>query len=213
MKPVADLAACASAHRALLVEVDAFDDTDMRRPSLLPGWTIAHVCTHLARNADSHVHRFAAAGRGEMVDQYAGGLAGRAAEIEAGTARDAATIIADVRGTIAAFAAAADAVPDDAWECASRDARGAIRPAWELPLRRWQEVEVHRVDFGRGYSHREWTDAFLDRLIPLVREKLPERLAPGTPIPSLVDINERDVLAWWYDRLEIDGLPALQPYG
>src|SRR5262249_21775900 len=142
-KPAADLAACAEAHARLLPDIETLTDADMRRASLLPGWSVGHLCTHLARNADSHCRRFAAAERREMVDQYAGGPAGRAAEIDAGASRDAATIVADVRDTIAAFVAAAAAVPDGAWGAESRDATGVIRPASQLPERRWQEVEVH----------------------------------------------------------------------
>ncbi len=46
----------------------------MRGPSLLPEWSDGHVLTHLARNADSVVRRMEGAARGELVDQYPGGL-------------------------------------------------------------------------------------------------------------------------------------------
>jgi len=36
------------------------DDATMRRPSRLPSWTVGHVLTHLARNADSVVRRLEA---------------------------------------------------------------------------------------------------------------------------------------------------------
>src|SRR4051794_7646615 len=65
-------------------------------PSSLPGWTLAHLHTHIARNADSHVRRIEAAHRGEVVDQYEGGPAGREREIEEGARRDAQTIADDV---------------------------------------------------------------------------------------------------------------------
>ena len=54
------------------------------RPSLLPDWTVGHVLTHLARNADSMDRVLEAAERGDVVERYAGGGAGRDAEIEAG---------------------------------------------------------------------------------------------------------------------------------
>ncbi|MET0910545.1 MAG: maleylpyruvate isomerase N-terminal domain-containing protein, partial [Ilumatobacteraceae bacterium] len=47
---------------------------DAELPSLLPGWTRGHVLTHIARNADSFVRLLEAAGRGEVVTQYAGGV-------------------------------------------------------------------------------------------------------------------------------------------
>lgn len=36
-------------------------DAAVRAPSRSPGWTVGHVLTHVARNADSHVRRTEAA--------------------------------------------------------------------------------------------------------------------------------------------------------
>src|SRR2546421_337158 len=83
-RPVAAIARVTGAHMRLLEAVDRLTDEQVLRPSLLPGWTVGHVLTHVARNADSHVRRTEAAIRGEMVDQYPGGYAAREAEIEAG---------------------------------------------------------------------------------------------------------------------------------
>ncbi len=212
-RPTADIEACARVHCGLLPDIEALTDADMRRPSALPDWTVGHLCTHLARNAESHCRRLAAAVRGEMIDQYVGGRAGRAADIEAGASRDAAAIIADVRDTIDAFAAALDAMPDDVWGSESRDASGVIRPASQLPERRWQEVEVHHVDLACGYRHVDWPDEFVDRFLPLQLARVPARLAAGTKVPDLSALADRDVLAWCYDRITIDGLPPLRPYG
>ncbi|MTA15332.1 MAG: maleylpyruvate isomerase, partial [Actinobacteria bacterium] len=75
-----DLDGAVDAHRRLLQRVASIDDETVRRPSLLPGWTVGHVLAHLARNADSHVRMLVAGERGEVADQYAGGAAGREAE-------------------------------------------------------------------------------------------------------------------------------------
>ena len=42
----------AEATDRLLAGLDRLTERDVRGPSLLPGWTRAHVLTHLARNAD-----------------------------------------------------------------------------------------------------------------------------------------------------------------
>ena len=55
-----------------------------RRPSLLPGWSVGHVLTHLARNGDSVVWRLEGAALGELRDQYPGGLEQRREDIDAG---------------------------------------------------------------------------------------------------------------------------------
>ena len=57
--------------------VEPLAHLDLTKPSVLPGWSIAHVLVHLARNADSHRRRIEASARGDMVDQYVGGIAGR----------------------------------------------------------------------------------------------------------------------------------------
>ena len=76
---------------------EGLGDGDVRRPSRLPGWTVGHVLAHVARNADSHRRRTEGAAVNEVVDQYPGGYAGRASEIEAGAGRPASELIVDVR--------------------------------------------------------------------------------------------------------------------
>ena len=65
---------CAAAQAALLDDIADLSDDVARRPSRLPGWTVGHVLTHIARNADSLVWRLEGAARGELRDQYPGGL-------------------------------------------------------------------------------------------------------------------------------------------
>jgi maleylpyruvate isomerase len=213
VKPVDDIAGCATAHHVLMHNIIAIDDGVVRRPSRLPNWTVGHVLSHLARNADSHVRRLRACARGEVVDQYPGGFAGRAAEIAAGATRRAADIVADVRDTIEAFDEACAEMPDDAWPRISRDVGGVERAARDLPSRRWQEVEVHHVDLELGYTHADWPDAFVAARLPHMAAKLSARLAPGTPVPSLDLIPGRDALAWLFDRIDLPGMPALAEWG
>src|SRR5260370_18147250 len=92
--PESDLWHVADAHARFMAAIAGLGEPDVRRPSLLPGWTVAHVLTHVARNADSHRRRAVAAGQGAIVDQYPGGHAARNAEIEAGAARPATEIVA-----------------------------------------------------------------------------------------------------------------------
>src|SRR3954447_5779943 len=94
---------CRAAHATLSTALSGLSDERARQPSLLPGWSVGHLLTHIARNADSVVRRFEGAIRDEVVDQYAGGPAGREAEIEAGAHRSAADLVDDVRRTAAAL--------------------------------------------------------------------------------------------------------------
>src|SRR3954449_1423873 len=93
---------CRSAQATLLAALSALTDEQARQPCLLPGWSVGHLLTHVARNADSVVRRFDGAMRGEVVDQYEGGPVGREAEIDAGAHRSAVELVDDVRRTAAA---------------------------------------------------------------------------------------------------------------
>jgi maleylpyruvate isomerase len=209
--PETDIARVADAHERFLGAVRDLSDEHVRRRSLLPGWTVGHVLTHVARNADSHVRRAEAAVRGEVVDQYHGGLAGREADIEAGAGRSAVEILDDVRRSARAVDDAWRALPADAWTARSRDANGRERPLFELPARRWQEVEVHVVDIDVGVTHRDWPEAFVLEWLPRTRERMWDRL-PSQPIGLGFD-DPRDELAWLYGRLRRDDLPQLPPWG
>jgi maleylpyruvate isomerase len=211
--PAEDLRRVADAQRRFETAIASLDDAEVRRSSRLPGWTIGHVLTHVARNADSHVRRAEAAGRGEPVDQYAGGWEGRNADIEIGAGRGAAELIADVHQSAARLDVAWQQVPESAWSAVSRDVGGRERVLRDLPGRRWQELEVHLVDLGIGVTHRDWPEAFVSVSLPRLRESRSERLAPGAEPPAPGALDPRDELAWLYGRLERADLPPIVPWG
>ena len=64
--PAAWVAGCLAAQDGLLAALRDLDDAAARRPSLLPGWSVGHVLTHIARNADSVVWRLEGAAAGEV---------------------------------------------------------------------------------------------------------------------------------------------------
>ena len=206
MIPEDNIARVATAQQRFDAAIAALHDADMRRASPLPGWTVGHVLTHVARNADSHRRRTEAAGRNEMIDQYPGAYEGRAAEIEAGAHRTAAELIDDVRVSAEEMEAAWRAAPEAAWMNTTRDVGGRERPLAELVLRRWQELEVHLVDLGIGITYRDWPDDFVAEWLPRLRGFFPDR--PDTP----AGLDERDELAWLYGRLQRNDLPALPPW-
>ncbi|MDQ1697640.1 MAG: maleylpyruvate isomerase, partial [Frankiaceae bacterium] len=177
---------------------DGLGEDDARRPSLLPGWSIGHVLTHLARNADSVVRRLEGALAGDVRDQYIGGEAGRAKDIDAGAGRPLSELVADVRDTSAAVDELCRRLPAEAWGRMTRNLSGALQPASHVVFARWREVEVHLVDLGVGYGVDSWPD-------DLVRAWLPEVLAglPGRSDPTRL-------LAWALGRA---GPPELGDWG
>jgi maleylpyruvate isomerase len=141
---------CVAAQAALLHSVSGLDDETARGPSLLPGWSVGHVLTHLARNADSVVWRLEGAALGEVRDQYPGGLAQRSDDIEAGSGRPAAELVADVAQTSAAVDRVMSELPTAAWDAPSRTSRGVVESSRDAVLSRWREVVVHHGDLGLG---------------------------------------------------------------
>ena len=209
--PERDMARASDAHERLFAALDRLGDGDVRHASLLPGWTVGHVLSHLARNADSHVRRAEAATRREVVDQYPGGYASRNAEIEEGSVRPASELVDDVRASASAVALAWRNVPAEAWSRRTRDAGGRERPLFELPSRRWQEVEVHLVDLNIGVTHRDWPADFVLEWLPRTRERM------WADLPAEADAADfdhpADELAWLYGRLKRKDLPEPRPWG
>ena len=91
--PTAWLDGCTAAHERLHTLVERIDDDDARRETALEGWTVGHLLTHLARNADSHRGIVEGAQRGEVVPQYPGGPAQRNGDIERGFSRSARELV------------------------------------------------------------------------------------------------------------------------
>jgi maleylpyruvate isomerase len=186
----ATIAGCTTAHRHLEETLDSIDDELVRRPSLLPDWTVAHVLTHLARNAESHARMLGAALVGEAVEQYPGGPDECSRDIEAGAARTADEVRADVRAADAALEATWARMTPAAWSGHGL-ARGIEWPCRWLPFHRWREVEIHHIDLGLGYSPLDWPQEYVGRELPLALASLPDRLSPGV---------RAHVLAWLVGR-------------
>ncbi len=197
-KPSAEIESCRSAHVRLATLVGSVTDTELRRPSLLPSWTVAHVLAHLARNAEAMVRRIEAAQRNEMSEQYVGGAKGRAAAIEAGSELPADELIADALTWSQRLDLAFASVPDDSWDLPVRTVSGTVHPVSQLPFRRWREVEVHLVDLDLGVSPADWPQGLVDVALPRLIAGLADRAAG------------RALMSWILGR---GAPPALEPWG
>lgn len=196
------IAGCTAAHRRLEATLEGLDDHVVRRPSRLPGWTVGHVLTHLARNAESHVRMLNAAADGRAVEQYAGGREQRQRDIELGAGRSAAEMAVDVRGTSAALEAAWAEMTPEAW-AGHGLTEGDLWPCRVMPFHRWREVEVHHADLGLAYSPTDWPREYVDREFPLALATLTDRL-PVQLRPSM--------LAWLLGRAEQPMVTELGPW-
>lgn len=224
----ADLADVAASHSTLSRVLDHLSDGTARQPSRLPGWSVGHVLSHLARNADSFVRVLHDAAEGRVGVQYPGGPASRDADIEAGSGRSAAELRADVAATNAALETAFAATAPATWATGSALRGGSATPLVLVPLRRLQEVQIHLVDLDLGYEPASWPDRFVARELSLLLPDLAARLPAGVAVelaidggpPSLygtgspvpVARTAREVLCWLAGRTEDPGLPRLGPW-
>lgn len=163
--PVTDSAARAAdlitdADRALVRTVDRLDEAAYAEPSLLPGWTRAHVVAHLALNAEGLAGVLHGAHIGEPQPMYAS-PEGRDSDIAELAASDCSELRERLLAGTATFSDALAAMHEDDW--AGRFERTPGGPDFALAhvaLMRVREVEIHHADLGAGYSPVDWPELF-----------------------------------------------------
>jgi maleylpyruvate isomerase len=202
-----DRAGATAAHIAVVNALQHLTDAEVTQPSLLPGWTVGHVATHIARNAEGHTRMLDAAIRGEVGQMYPGGREQRNSDIEAGARRSAAELAADVADGVVQLEATWAVMSAEAWA-----GRGTLMDREvtmsDLPFIRWREVAVHHADLGIGYSWSDWNVEYvrleLARMTMLWASRRPMGLT-DLPPQALAATPHRRV-AWLLGRAQIDGL-------
>jgi maleylpyruvate isomerase len=187
-----------AAHRQLLDQIDqatqrlldvarVITEPDLRAPSLLPGWTRAHVLAHVARNADAMRNLLAGARSGQNRAAYASAEA-READIETGSRMNAKDLAEDLAVAAMAFRTVATQLPDEAWRFPVRMLDFGPFPAADLLTRRLVEVELHHCDLGAGYGPADWPATFAEmNLAEPMRSQREDRLKYPQPseLPGL----------------------------
>ena len=147
------------ATQRLLGTARVITEPDLRAPSLLLGWTRAHVLAHLARGADAMQNLLAGVRTGQDRAAYASAAA-RQAGIEHGAGLRASELVADLADSAMALRRVARQLPDAGWQMPVRIMDSAPFPAAQLLTRRLVEVELHHCDLGAGYTPADWPPAF-----------------------------------------------------
>lgn len=194
----ADVAEVTDATARLAERVDGLTDPALSEPSLLPGWSRAHVVAHLARNAEGMVNLVTWALSGRVSPMYPSPQAR-----EAGIAQAAALAPVGLRGLLesstAALAAATSRLVDADDRALGRlVVFGAVAPgqmpdvpAWSLGWARLREVEIHHLDLGTGLGPRDWPAAFVQRMGTFLDGRSPSPDVVGDPA---------EVIAWRLGR-------------
>ena len=193
-----EIEGCQLAHRRLLSLVETIDPASFSSASLMPGWSVAHVLTHLALNAEAMCRRINAAAQNEIVDQYAGGHEGRANEINIGAARSPKEIKSDLKRWCDALDSTFESIDALVWDRPVRTISGEEHPVRLLPFRRWREVEVHMVDLQAEFRPQDWSDALVAAALPRLIDGLAGRA------------DDRELMAWLLGR---GPAPSLESWG
>jgi maleylpyruvate isomerase len=208
------VAGCAESHQRLLQSLDSLTDDQCREPSALPGWTRGHVLSHLARNAESHVHVLQCAARGEVGEQYIGGAKARKEGIESHANDSAESLVNAVRRSIYALEGQWAATNSEGWQGHGVNSAGASIAMSDIVFLRWREVEVHHADLALAFTFADWNSTYvryeLDRHVMMWRASKPMGLTPVPKIALQLPPNER--LAWFLGRTEVEGLPKVPSY-
>lgn len=206
-----DISGCQTSHRRLLEAVRGLTDADVRSASLLPDWTVGHVLTHLARNADGVVRLFEAAERDDVGLMYDSAEA-RDAEIEVGAAR-ASMAFDSLAESIERLEAAWAAASPDGWKGRGKTLNGDVLLA-DLPRRRWFECEVHCVDLGLGYTFAELPSELVGLELRRATARWASRQPMGlTTLPEpLLALEPHERLAWMLGRRHVEGVLPAEPY-
>jgi maleylpyruvate isomerase len=208
-------------------------DDAFRAPSLLPGWSRAHVLTHLARNADGMVNLLLWARTGIVTPAYASAEA-RNADIEKGAVRAPNEIRDDVIASSDRLATVVRDLPEAAWAALVTNVQGRVIRASSVPWIRAREMWIHAVDLDAGAEFADMPGPMVNALLVDGCEAMSRK--PDCPVLRLVDgdraweIGEGtavvvtgpapELAAWLLGRskgkpLRADGtrkLPALPPW-
>lgn len=170
------------ATQRLLDDARTLTEAGLRAPSLLPGWTRAHVLAHVALDGDAMRNLLAGLRSGQHLPAYASAQA-RQAAIERGALMRPPDLMAALADSAMALRSVMRQLPDASWRAPVRILDSAPFPAAEVATRRLTEVELHHCDLGTGYGPSHWPAAFaVMRLAEPMRSQRQDRLAyPPSP--------------------------------
>lgn len=219
--------------RRLVGAVTMLGEPEWTEPSLLPGWSRAHVVAHLARNGDALVNLATWARTGVRSPMYPN-LSIRAEDIERSADNQPDLIRVDFEESVGRLDAALAGMLPQAWEHRVETAMGRDVAATEILWLRIREVWIHSHDLDVGLS---LSDAPPELLVSLLaeaaamlstREGCPslvlravsdDRLGtdrtwlvgPTSSLPETVSGSLFDLLIWVLGRSNGQGLQWSQP--
>ncbi|MGJ6981090.1 maleylpyruvate isomerase family mycothiol-dependent enzyme [Aestuariimicrobium soli] len=205
----------------LLGETIRLSEKQWQEPSLLPGWTRAHVATHIARNADGMARSLDALVKGRPQRMYTS-EADRQSAIERGSQRSGLDLQIDLDTSAGNLNRVFDALEDLDPEMLIELRAGFRIPVRLLPLARLNEVVLHHVDLDVGFAVDqipqpvarwlvEWTLLRLHGREDVPGMHLTSTSGLRTTIPGMGDTltvrgTDQDLLGWLTGRAHGEAL-------
>ena len=153
---------------ALNRTVDELSAEELAEPSLLPGWSRAHVVAHLALNGVAMAGVVDEVARGQTPAMYESDEQ-RNSEIEELATADPTELRDQLLAATTQFSDAVAAVDADRWGGAfTRTPGGPAWPAVTIVATRRREIEIHHADLGASYTQHDWPDDFVAELLDTV---------------------------------------------
>ncbi|MEA4942985.1 MAG: maleylpyruvate isomerase family mycothiol-dependent enzyme [Propionicimonas sp.] len=189
------------ANQLLLHDTIGIPEEVWRGQSLLPGWSRAHVATHVARNADRLRRLTESAISAERPAEP--GPEERFEALERGAERSALELQIDLDTSAAALEAVWHDQTD--WH-RPINFLGRVRPLSWLPVARLHELCVHHLDLDIGFTADQINPETAHWLLTWVCQRLGSQAAPALAIQS--DSGQHAVLGQGEPTMTVRGSDA-----
>lgn len=210
-----DIEGVCEAHRRVMTHLDppggsGLSDSDVRRASRLPGWSVGHVLAHLALDAESLVLLVEFTDAERIAFKDSDGARQRLTFIDRRSQRLAVEHIEDLRRSFDRLDRVWSSADID-WGARVSTSSGDVVSMRDLPLRRWREVEVHMGDLGLpelGCDGPEcWSQEYVRRDVRVLTMQWEARGSMGmNTLPSrIAGLQDRWRLAWLLGRHDVAG--------
>jgi maleylpyruvate isomerase len=150
-----------SGTRRLVRSVDAMADDRWAQPSLLPGWSRAHVVAHLTLNAEGLSGALEGVHEGRSVPMYRSTAARETDIAELATAPPSELRDRFLASTTVLGEWVEELADNLAGTIVERTPGGRRFPAGDVGVMRTREVEIHHADLALDYTAADWPAEFV----------------------------------------------------
>ncbi|WP_147918917.1 maleylpyruvate isomerase family mycothiol-dependent enzyme [Ruania zhangjianzhongii] len=171
IEPLATVRESEAALARVISAVEHATPEDLAAPSGLPGWTRSHVLAHIDGIGRALARQLDYAARGQLIDVYDGGSAGRESAIEAGATRTKEEHLAALTALQSQHQNAWPEKDSLVWFTPVRYRDGIVV---DVALAWWREISIHQVDLDLGIeAAKVWSQPLCEYLLDFLSVRLP----------------------------------------